>query len=242
MAKLIFSLDGAFLGDILLNQARVSIGRRPTNDIHIDNLAVSGEHAAITSTGNDYFLEDLGSTNGTIVNGKAVTKHLMQHGDVIALGKYQLKYVNDTNNAQATHQQALEKAVDMRASAMESVPPITSVSAAPATPVAPAAGASASQASTAKLQVLNGANMGKELLLSKAFTTLGKPGVQVAVITKRPQGYFVTHVEGAVYPSINGISVGAQAHPLSDHDVLELAGIKMAFYCSPSELNCTVTS
>jgi len=75
MAKLIFSLDGAFLGDILLDKERMTIGRRPTNDIHIDNLAVSGEHAAISTIGNDSFLEDLGSTNGTLINGKTVTKH-----------------------------------------------------------------------------------------------------------------------------------------------------------------------
>src|SRR5690606_37351943 len=111
--------------------------------------------------------------------------------------------------------------------------------AAPLEPVAPAATAKPAAGATvsgpiAKLQVLNGTSQGKELALTKALTTLGKPGVQVAVITKRPQGYFVTHVEGDRYPSVNGESVGAQAHPLNDHDVLELAGIKMEFYFSPA--------
>ena len=82
------------------------------------------------------------------------------------------------------------------------------------------------------IQVLNGPSAGKELILNKALTTLGKPGVQVAVITKRPQGYFITHVEGQSFPLVNGESVGAQAHALSDHDVLELAGVKMEFYLS----------
>jgi pSer/pThr/pTyr-binding forkhead associated (FHA) protein len=242
MAKLIFSLDGAFLGDILLDKERMTIGRRPTNDIHIDNLAVSGEHAAISTIGNDSFLEDLGSTNGTLINGKTVTKHLLQHGDVIELGKYQLKYINESATTQAGGQEDFEKTMIIRPSAMKS-PPL----AAPAAPAAaapspaPAAAETAKPAAEAptqgpvgKLQVLNGASMGKELILSKALTTLGKPGVQVAVITKRPQGYFITHVEGDSFPTVNGVSVGGQAHPLKDNDVVELAGIKMEFYFSPS--------
>ncbi len=242
MAKLIFSLDGAFLGDILLDKERMTIGRRPTNDIHIDNLAVSGEHAAISTIGNDSFLEDLGSTNGTLVNGKTVTKHLLQHGDVIELGKYQLKYINESATTQAGGQEDFEKTMIIRPSAMKSPPP-----AAPAAPAAAAPSPALAAAETAKpaaeapsqgpigkLQVLNGASMGKELILSKALTTLGKPGVQVAVITKRPQGYFITHVEGDSFPTVNGVSVGGQAHPLKDNDVVELAGIKMEFYFSPS--------
>lgn len=240
MAKLIFSLDGAFLGDILLDKERMTIGRRPTNDIHIDNLAVSGEHAVISTIGNDSFLEDLGSTNGTLINGKTVSKHLMQHGDVIELGKYQLKYINEAASAQAGGQEDFEKTMIIRPSAMKSVPPAAPTASAPAAPnpVAPAApkpvAEAPSQGTVGKLQVLNGASMGKELVLSKALTTLGKPGVQVAVITKRPQGYFITHVEGNTFPTVNGVSVGAQAHPLKDNDVVELAGIKMEFYFSPS--------
>lgn len=249
MAKLIYSLGGAFLGDIALDKERMTIGRRPGNDIHIDNLAVSGEHAAITTIGKDAFLEDLGSTNGTLVNGKPATKHILQNGDVIELGKYQLKYVDDAAVVNAGGQEDFEKTLINHPSAMKAVAPVVSatVAAMPAavapeqsvrvemaaTAPKPAAGA-ALQGPVGKLQVLNGASQGKELALTKALTTLGKSGVQVAVITKRPQGYFVTHVEGASYPSINGKPVGAQAHPLNDHDVLELAGIKMEFYFSPA--------
>jgi hypothetical protein len=78
--------------------------------------------------------------------------------------------------------------------------------------------------------VLNGSSSGRELILNKALTTLGKPGVQVAVITKRPNGYFITHVEGGTFPIVNGTSTGAQAFALKDHDVIELAGVKMEFY------------
>ena len=80
-----------------------------------------------------------------------------------------------------------------------------------------------------KIQVLSGPGAGKELELKKALITLGRPGVQVAVITRRPQGYFITHVEGS-HPVVNGDSIGSQAHPLKDHDVVELAGVKMEFF------------
>lgn len=249
MAKLIYSLDGAFLGDIALDKERMTIGRRPGNDIHIDNLAVSGEHALITTIGKDAFLEDLGSTNGTLVNGKPVTKHILQNGDVIELGKYQLKYIGEAAAANVGGQEDFEKTMIIRPSAMKAVAPAVSPASAATPPAAasePAVKADApsatpkpavevpTQGPVGKLQVLNGASQGKELVLTKALTTLGKPGVQVAVITKRPQGYFITHVEGANYPSVNGSPVGAQAHPLNDHDVLELAGIKMEFYFSPA--------
>ena len=93
-------------------------------------------------------------------------------------------------------------------------------------PVAPAPAAVVAGA----IQLLNGANVGREMELTKTLTTLGKPGVQVAVIAKRPHGYFITHVEGAQFPVVNGKSLDAQAHPLSDHDVIEIAGIKMEFF------------
>lgn len=246
MAKLIFSLDGAFLGEYPLDKDRLTIGRRPTNDIPIDNLAVSGQHAEVVTIGNDSFLEDLGSTNGTMVNGKAIKKHILQHGDVIEVGKYQLKYVNEaTVNAATSGSSAadFEKTMIFRPSAMKAasadeqakmqsttvkVPP----AAAPVPGTAPSPGNAAGKeaAPLARIQVLSGPSAGKELVLNKALVTLGKPGVQVAVITRRPHGYFITHVEGQGHPIINGVSVGAQAHSLSDHDVIELAGVKMEFY------------
>lgn len=241
MAKLIFSLDGAFLGEYPLDKDRMSIGRRPSNDIHIDNLAVSGEHATIVTIGNDSFLEDLGSTNGTLVNGKPIKKHVLQHGDLVEFGKYQLKYVNEAGIAKpAAPQEDFEKTMIIRPSAMKAAAdeaqkmqstvsqPAVVTTAPP--PVAPQPAAPASTEPVGRIQVLTGPSTGKELVLNKALTTLGKPGVQVAVITKRPQGYFITHVEGQQHPVVNGQSVGAQAHGLNDHDVIELAGVKMEFY------------
>lgn len=246
MAKLVLTLDSALLGEFDLDKELVTIGRRPNNDVHIDNLAVSGSHAVVRTIGNDSFLEDLDSTNGTMVNGKPIKKHILQHGDVIELGKYQIKYVNEAAvNAAAIGgaQEDFEKTMIIRPSAMK---PAAAPAAPPPAPephhmqstttvqevLKQGAPAAQAELPVGHLQVLNGPSAGRELVLNKALTTLGKPGVQVAVITRRPQGYFVTHVEGAHHPVVNGQSVGAQAHELKDHDVIELAGTKMEFFLS----------
>lgn len=258
MAKLILSMDGLVLKEIPLNKERMTIGRKPHNDIQIDNLAISGEHAVLVTILNDSFLEDLNSTNGTYVNGQSVKKHFLQNGDVIELGKYRLKYVNEVPQQAAPPD--FEKTMILRPDAMRKTaeqvegkglsdtqvgmhamgdtappgsqhdvpPPAPQV--APAPPPAPAAPAQPALP-LAAIQILNGANAGKELELTKTLTTLGKPGVQVAVIARRPHGYFITHVEGANFPVVSGVMLEAnKPHQLSDHDIIELAGIKMEFF------------
>lgn len=242
MAKLIFSLDNNILSEFILDKERMTIGRRPTNEIHIDNLAVSGEHAVIVKNGNDFYIEDQDSTNGTEVNGKLVKSHLLQPGDLIQFGKYQLKYVNEEalkHEAVATTD--FEKTMMIRPAAVKAMTQNVSEVKSPATTSIPAPTSSSTSNFSAnsahdvpkeigRIQVLNGSNAGRELILNKALTTLGKTGVQVAVITRRPQGYFITHVEGKVHPIVNGKSTGLQAVALADHDVIELAGVKMEFY------------
>jgi pSer/pThr/pTyr-binding forkhead associated (FHA) protein len=255
MAKLILSMDGLVLKEIALTKERTTIGRKPHNDIQIDNLAVSGEHAVIVTILQDSFLEDLGSTNGTVVNGQPIKKHFLQNNDIIELGKYKLKYVNEAVAGQAKAAD-FEKTMVLRPGSVKAptAAPAASAPAGPAAaaPVAAAAGArnlsdtlagqsvtaapvappkpAAAPQKNAALQLLSGANAGKELDLTKPLTTLGKPGVQVAVITRRPQGFFITHVEGASFPVVNGKTLDAQAHSLNDHDVIELAGVKMEFF------------
>lgn len=253
MAKLILSLENKFLSEHQLNNERITIGRRPTNDIHIDNLAVSGIHAAILKMGNDFYVEDQGSTNGTQVNAKLIKNHLLQDGDLIDFGKHQLKYVNDALSDNNEH--GFEKTMFMHQESMHALPseqddkPIFEttdavsipVEEAPETVVETSVNVSAQPLTAAssnavhalgKIKVLNGSNNGRELMLNKALITLGKPGVQVAVITKRSNGYFITHVEGQIYPILNGASIGAHAHALNDHDLVEVAGVKMEFYLS----------
>jgi len=219
MAKLILSMDGLVLKEIALAKERMTIGRKPHNDIQIDNLAISGEHSAVVTILNDSFLEDLNSTNGTLVNGQSIKKHFLKNGDVIELGKYKLKYVGEpTTPADAAD---FEKTMVLRPNMAKPALLAEAPAAAPAAAAPALAGA---------IQILNGANAGRELDLTKTLTTLGKPGVQVAVISRRPHGYFITHVEGAQFPVVNGQALDAQARALGDHDVIEIAGVKMEFF------------
>ncbi len=245
MAKLVLSLNGVVQGEYPLNKERISLGRKPDNDIQVDNLAVSGKLALVNTILDDSFLEDLGSTNGTYVNGKLIKKHALRDGDVVGIGKHELKYVNEhataddedfektmiirpgsASAAVAAAKAAEEAGAAAAAQASAKAPDST----AGGTPVAPAA---PSGMPVGKLQVLNGPIAGKELELTKALITLGKPGVQVAVISRRPQGYFLTHIEGDGknnnFPVVNGTEIGPQAYTMHNGDIIELAGIKMEF-------------
>jgi pSer/pThr/pTyr-binding forkhead associated (FHA) protein len=290
MAKLILSMDGLVLKEIPLTKERTTIGRKPHNDIQIDNLAVSGEHAVIVTILNDSFLEDLGSTNGTVVNGNPIKKHFLQNNDIVELGKYKLKFVGEAAPAAGAEKADFEKTMVLRPSQMKAaaeqaramaaaagggaagaqaaavaqraaavqaagtsaaatgIADKDAKSASPTTKPAPAAPVSATATAPGAapapaaapprpggqplgaIQLLSGGNAGKELELTKPLTTLGKPGVQVAVLTRRPQGYFITHVEGANRPQVNGQPIGPAPHALKDHDVIELAGVKMEFF------------
>jgi pSer/pThr/pTyr-binding forkhead associated (FHA) protein len=292
MAKLIISVDGQVLDEVVLAQERTTIGRKPHNDVRIENLAVSGEHAAIVTILNDSFLEDLGSTNGTTVNGHPIKKHFLQNNDVVEIGKYKLKYINEKASQAApgdfektvvlrpsqsaaqqsaaasgvtrlgepagarpsgyhdpdttlpgplpsqvagmAGQQASSPAA-IQAAAAGDVQPLAALPAiAPVQPAAaPAAAMRPASPAPAAIQILTGPSAGKELDLVKNLTTLGKPGMQVAVITRRPHGFFITHVEGAQYPSVNGHSLDGQPRQLHDHDIIELAGVKMEFFHKP---------
>jgi len=238
MAKLVLSLNGAVQGEYELNQERITIGRKPDNDIPIDNLAVSGKHALIITILDDSFLEDLGSTNGTYVNGKLVKKHALKNGDVIAIGKHELKYVNEHATAEDDE---FEKTMIIRpgsASAAVAAAQAAEKAVAAAAPAQTAAGGPAAVGGMplGRLTVLNGPIAGKELELTKALVTLGKPGTQVAVISRRPQGYFLTHIEsdgdGKRYPKVNGEQIGPKAYQLKNNDMIELAGIKLEFSVS----------
>ena len=226
MPKMIVSIDGVVIKEVQLTKDRTTLGRRPYNDIVIDNLAVSGEHAVLQMTGNEVYLEDLNSTNGTYVNGKAVKKQLLQNSDTVEIGKYKIKYVNEVAGP------TFEKTMILKAGAVMPPMPAPAAGAAPAG-AGPGANAAALAADLgqikATIKVLSGAAAGREVPLVKVVTTIGKPGVAVAAITKRPHGFVVAHVEGTNKPTLNGAAIGADPVTLKNGDLLELAGTQMQF-------------
>jgi hypothetical protein len=225
MARLVLSLDGQVLAEYNMSKERYTVGRLPDNDIRIDNAAVSGHHALVINILNDSFLEDLNSTNGTYVNGKIIKKHALQHGDVITVGHHALRFVESESDEPADE---FEKTmvIGPRDASRLKIPAAA----------APAAVAHAYPNGTlpkARLQVLSGQFAGRELELVKTLTTLGRPGVQVAAITRRADGYYIVHVESSRdgdFPLVNGVATGPQARRLYDNDVVQLAGVKMGFF------------
>lgn len=197
MAKIIVTFNGLVQQEVSINKSRITIGRRIGNDIVIDHLTVSGQHAAIDTTSNGSFVLDLGSTNGTLVNNQPVKKHLLQHDDVIDIGKYKLRF-------------QVEKSAQVTA--------VSSVASAPVMTQAPA-----------KIKVINGANAGKELALTKAVTTVGSPGTQVIAIARQTDRYIVRHVEGKDFPKVNGQLLSDQPHTLQHGDVIDISGTHMQF-------------
>ena len=228
--KLILSLNGDVIKEINLDQEVTTVGRKAVNDIHLDNLAVSGSHAKILLLGNDCFLEDLESTNGTYVNGDRATKHILKHGDKITIGKHELLYQNEAASSSDDGEEDFEKTMILKPYAQgmggETEAPAEEKKEEPA----PKSDSGEELPFKAALQLLSGANVGKRLTLTKPLTRLGKPGSQVAAIQMRPNGCYVFNVPGAgAAPSLNGKELGAKAALLKDGDVLEVGAVRMKY-------------
>lgn len=215
MPQLIVSVEGVEIRHVPLRKDRTTLGRLPDNDIVFDNMVVSGHHCAFDLKGvADVFVEDLGSTNGTYINGKAIKRQTLRHDDIIEVGKYRIRFVGEVPAGQ------FDKTMMMRPGdippSVRTVPP----------PASPPAGNSEQRA---LIKVLSGSAAGRELPLQKVVTTFGKPGLAVAAITRRPQGYVVSHVDGSERALLNGTPVEAEPVPLHSGDTLELAGTRMQF-------------
>lgn len=190
MSKVVVIFNGQVQKEVAINKARINVGRRPSNDLVLDHLAVSGRHAAIDTTSEGTFILDLGSTNGTSVNGQPIKKHHLQDGDVIELGKYQLRFVVEKDTYQVSPDEVLR---------------------------------------VGKIKVLNGANAGKEMVLSKQLTSLGSPGILVVSIARDGNRFKISFVEGKIFPKINDESMDSRPRVLEHGDVIELSGTKMEF-------------
>ena len=208
MPRLILTHDGAAIREFELNKERITIGRKPHNEIHIDDPTVSGEHAAILTLQHAY-VEDLNSTNGTRLNGKKVTKRQLQHGDVIKIGRHEFKFVDDAANN-------FERTVVL-------------------SPEAAAAVENPEAKKPAKkvfVKVIAGPKVGETIVLNKSYTTLGSPGGQVAVIARRGASYFLMPMSGTAKskpPVLNGNTLGAKSEQLKQGDVIEVSGSQLEF-------------
>jgi len=210
MPKLIVSIDNVVVKEVQLTKDRSTIGRRPYNDIVIDNLAVSGEHAVISLTNGRATLEDVGSTNGTYVNGKAIKKQVLANNYSIQIGKYHVKYLEDH----------------------DAPPPVKHV---PTATTSDEADAGATMPMTMqaltgpRVRVLTGIAASREMELVKEVTTLGKPGMTVAAIARTPHGFEISHVEGQPAATVNGVSVAGGTIMLKSHDQIEIGGSRLEF-------------
>jgi len=219
MAKLIMTLDGAIIREFMIDKDSISIGRKHGNDIQLNDLTVSGRHALFTVLGENTYVDDLGSTNGTLLNGGRVSKSTLNHSDVIQIGNYQFTFFENED-------EEYEPTMFLRAEIedtqiMEANPPKPS---------------DAKGEPLAAVKILNGPLKSKVLELRKPFNTLGFNGIKMAMIARTATGYTLTAIKNTKLrrtndtPSINGQMLGEEAVSLKDHDELELAETKMEFF------------
>jgi len=238
MSRLIVYYEGAQIGERELDRERIAIGRKPGNDLVLPHPAVSGEHAAVITVRNDSFLEDLGSTNGTRVNGKLVEKCLLQDGDDIRIAGYALKFVFEPAPVAPFGSEVDELARQIRLAQQRMAEADTvaregekarssSTMALGAQDWRTGAGGAVPGAG---LRILSGPSAGKTVDLVRTTTSLGKPGIQVAVITRGPTGYELTQLTGSARPLLNGIPLGDEHAVLKDHDIIEVVGTRLEFF------------
>jgi len=232
MAKLVLSSGGSIVHQCFLDQERVNIGREPHNQVVIDDPAVEAEHAVIVPVGNDHILEDLRSVHGTFLNGARVFKHILQHGDVVQFGAFYLRYLNPRVSAERDLERTMLITGLERFAAdkpRESVPR-------PGSARIPAAHVAGSRLPKGRVRVMEGSRAGETIELDRVVATFGRPG-QLAVIARRPHGYFITHVDGRRLPRVNRRSIGKDARALHHGDVIEVADQKLEFLLDSSPIS-----
>jgi len=225
MAKLVLSLEGAVLQQCFIEKERLTIGRDAHNKVVIDDPIVSREHAAITTVGNDQILEDLQSSNGTVVNGGRITRHILHHGDVIEFGNYHLRYLNPKLSGDIN----LERTMLIESLPRDLKAPPQSAGLTPTEVAATAARTVKVRFPKGSIKALFGPRAPSTVELNRVITTFGKQGESFAVITRRPMGYFITHVDGAKQALVNKQPIGKSPHPLNPNDVIEVAGDTFEF-------------
>jgi hypothetical protein len=242
LGKLVlFLADGTTL-DILLERERASIGRRAGNDVCLSSPAVSGEHAVVVPVTAGAVIEDLGSTNGTFVNGKRVPRQFLRDGDRIEIGRQRLVYLS-AMNAVASPPKHEFPSGEMDGSGSEDP---TWLADAAADDVSLGSSKEAAQSSHAPmidaaneslptalfgpmLSVVMGPNAGRTLMLTKEETIFGPVGVQVAAVRKVEEGFRLLTIEGAERPKVNGVPIPDDGQILKSGDAINLASAQLEF-------------
>ncbi|HLW03956.1 MAG TPA: FHA domain-containing protein [Azoarcus sp.] len=209
LPRLILSMDGLVLREIVLDCERLTIGRKACNDVCIDDFSISGEHLRITTILGDVFLEDLDSTNGTYVNDKAVTRRVLAPGDVISLGKYRLKYIAPAGQTHTTW-------ADSGRSEKENETDET---------------AALSLATGFYLRVLDGPYAGRLISLNKPRSVLRGPSGAVVAVMRRRDGYALTPLAGPL-PSVDGRAADEEVM-LAEKTRIDLVGVTLEFLSKP---------
>lgn len=197
--------------NVTLAQECLTIGRRSDNDLVLDDAAVSGRHAALVRMDDDVIIEDLGSTNGTTVNGRTVSKQLLSVGDEIGVGRHTLRLQLDYGSSDSAPDATVKLSSSSRAA------PVEGDAAMP----------------LGMLRIESGPQAGREIALEKPLVQIGKPGVQLAAITRRNDGYFIVNAgrERSTRPAmLNDKPVGNLAIRLHNGDILEIGGARMTFH------------
>jgi pSer/pThr/pTyr-binding forkhead associated (FHA) protein len=224
MAKLIIKFNDVVIDQIVLKQGDMNIGRRPGSEILLDNMAVSGNHASIFTIGEDSFVQDLNSTNGTFVNNKRIAKHHLENGDVVMIGNHSLTYLNEkAAKSGADFAKTViinpQKSEEMLAQPGKAAP-------APAKEPAPAV-----DTRLGSLFILSGANNGKRIDLTSSVTNLGRAGKRAGIISRAGNGrYILLPGDNNQAPRLNGVKVSASGEELKNGDVIEAADSRMQFY------------
>jgi hypothetical protein len=233
MAKMILRFNDVVIDQIVLKQGDMNIGRRPGSEILLDNMAVSGNHASIFTIGEDSFVQDMNSTNGTFVNNKRVAKHHLENNDVITIGNHSLTYINEKAvksgadfaktviiNPHKQEEMLAQAGKEAAASAKEPSPP-------PREPSSPPP----SETRMGSLFILSGANNGKRIDLTSSVTNLGRAGKRAGVISRTGHGrYVLLPGDNNEAPRLNGVKVSASGEELKNGDVIEAADSRMQFY------------
>lgn len=221
MEKLIVLTDDGPVEEFPLMERRISIGRDETNAVCLGDKSVSRHHATLQRVFRGFSLEDERSTNGTRVNGKLITKQFLNHGDLIEIGKYHLRYYGE-EQAQASEDP--DRTVILRPAHQSTLTPKPARS-----ELSPAPTKQIEQRVNAKVRFLSGAQLGDELSVDRAFFTVGKPGGDLVLINRRHTGYFLLKVGGENSPMINGSPIKAGGVQLHNGDRIELGELSLEF-------------